>query len=142
MLDSVMPRFDAREHHARRVAHAPADAVARMLEISAAPDGITRALFALRRVPGRDGTIADLARSLRLERVVDDSAAVVYCGRTRVRIGIAFWAEPDGAGSNLHTETRVLAADRRARRLFRAYWLVIRPFSGLIRRRWLRAAAR
>jgi hypothetical protein len=28
------------------------------------------------------------------------------------------------------------------RRSFRIYWLVVRPFSGLVRRRWLRAAAR
>jgi hypothetical protein len=29
----------------------------------------------------------------------------------------------------------------RARRLFRAYWLVVGPFSALIRRRWLKAIA-
>jgi hypothetical protein len=29
--------------------------------------------------------------------------------------------------------------DDRARRAFRRYWLVVGPFSGLIRRRWLRA---
>jgi len=39
----------------------------------------------------------------------------------------------------LRTETRVLSTDARSRWLFSAYWLVIRPGSGLIRRRWLRA---
>ena len=42
----------------------------------------------------------------------------------------------------LHTETRVLATGRRARRAFGAYWLVIRGGSGLIRREMLRAVAR
>ena len=42
----------------------------------------------------------------------------------------------------LSTETRVLLTDARARRRFRAYWLVVRPFSGLVRRSWLRAAKR
>jgi hypothetical protein len=37
------------------------------------------------------------------------------------------------------TETRVTATDRRALFLFRAYWLIIGPFSALIRRRWLHA---
>jgi hypothetical protein len=42
----------------------------------------------------------------------------------------------------LTTETRVLLTDERSRRAFRRYWLLIRPFSGLIRRRWLAAIVR
>ena len=42
----------------------------------------------------------------------------------------------------LTTETRVLVTDERSRRAFRRYWLLIRPFSGLIRRRWLAALVR
>jgi hypothetical protein len=66
----------------------------------------------------------------------------VFVRRGRIEIAVAFWAEPSGSGSTLHTETRVRAGHRAARRWFRLYWLVVRPFSGLIRRRWLRAAAR
>jgi hypothetical protein len=40
------------------------------------------------------------------------------------------------------TETRVYATDPRTRRRFGAYWFVIRPGSGLIRRMWLRAIKR
>lgn len=46
------------------------------------------------------------------------------------------------SGGELSTETRVLLTDDRSRRAFRRYWFVIRPFSGLIRRRWLVAIAR
>jgi hypothetical protein len=42
-------------------------------------------------------------------------------------------------GAVLRTETRVLCADAATRRRFRAYWLAIRPFSGLIRRELLAA---
>lgn len=42
----------------------------------------------------------------------------------------------------LTTETRVLATDAPSHRRFALYWLVIRPWSGLIRREWLRAIAR
>ncbi len=42
----------------------------------------------------------------------------------------------------LTTETRVQLTDERSRRAFRRYWIVIRPFSGLIRRRWLDAIVR
>jgi hypothetical protein len=44
--------------------------------------------------------------------------------------------------SSLSTETRVHVADPAARRKFRRYWFVIRPFSGLIRILLLRAARR
>lgn len=44
-----------------------------------------------------------------------------------------------GGGTELRTETRVLSADAATRRRFRAYWLVIRPFSGSIRREMLAA---
>ena len=33
----------------------------------------------------------------------------------------------------LTTETRIICGDRASRRKFRAYWLIVRPFSGLIR---------
>ena len=41
---------------------------------------------------------------------------------------------------SLSTETRVHVADPAARKKFRRYWLVVRPFSGLIRTLLLRAA--
>ena len=51
-------------------------------------------------------------------------------------------ALPDGEGARLETETRVFLTDASSRRRFGAYWLVVRPFSGLTRRLWLRAAKR
>jgi hypothetical protein len=44
-------------------------------------------------------------------------------------------------GSRLITETRVAATEKRALLGFRLYWVVVGPFSKLIRRRWLRALA-
>jgi hypothetical protein len=41
--------------------------------------------------------------------------------------------------TRLSTETRIALTDRRARRRFAAYWLFVRPGSGLIRLLWLRA---
>jgi hypothetical protein len=42
----------------------------------------------------------------------------------------------------LTTETRVACVDAAGRRSFRAYWAVVRPFSGLIRQSMLAAVAR
>jgi len=40
--------------------------------------------------------------------------------------------------TNVTTETRVHCFDKRSALLFRLYWTVIAPFSGLIRKEWLR----
>jgi hypothetical protein len=50
-------------------------------------------------------------------------------------------AQPPGT-TRLTTETRVACADAASRRRFRLYWLVVRPFSGLIRTAMLSAVAR
>ncbi|MGH9668719.1 MAG: hypothetical protein ACRD3A_01220 [Terriglobales bacterium] len=44
--------------------------------------------------------------------------------------------------TRLATETRVLAYGSSARRKFRAYWLLVGPFSGLIRKEMLRLVKR
>lgn len=59
-----------------------------------------------------------------------------------VKIAANLRAREHRGGTFLSTETRVLATDRRTRRLFGLYWLFIRPFSGLTRRSWLSAAER
>jgi hypothetical protein len=52
-----------------------------------------------------------------------------------------FTLAPAGGGRTLlSTETRVLCYGATARRCFRIYWLLIRPFSGWIRMEMLRAA--
>ena len=44
------------------------------------------------------------------------------------------------SGTLISTETRIAGTDPGATRRFRLYWLLIGPWSGLIRREWLRAA--
>jgi hypothetical protein len=54
-----------------------------------------------------------------------------------------FLVTTDASGRTvLSTETRVVCGDEASRRKFRAYWLIVRPFSGLIRRIMLRAVKR
>ncbi len=59
-----------------------------------------------------------------------------------VKAAMSFALRPDGRDTLALTETRVAATDAGAKRAFRRYWLVVRPFSGLIRRAWLLAVAR
>ena len=73
-------------------------------------------------------------------RDVEDFARFAEPGYAK--IGLDLRALPEGAGARLETETRVLLTDAAARRRFALYWLAVRPFSGLVRRLWLRAAKR
>jgi hypothetical protein len=159
-LDEFLPEYDARERHERRVAGTPELAVAAALGIPVAPDGLVRTLFRLRGLPG-GGSVLGALRAIGLKPLVEEPDCVVLgaagrpwsprspltpfdkAGPGQVRLVFDITATAAGAGmSVLATETRVAAMDAGARRAFRRYWLVVGPFSALIRRRWLAAAER
>lgn len=71
----------------------------------------------------------------RAETPVSVDAFEQYAEPGFLKLAISF-AALDGS---LVTETRVLATNAGARRLFAVYWFAIRAGSGLIRRVWLRA---
>jgi hypothetical protein len=61
-------------------------------------------------------------------------------GYAKAAIGFAIYAEPRGC--RVMTETRVAGTSPEATRVFRRYWFLIRPASGVIRRSWLTAIRR
>ena len=76
-----------------------------------------------------------------LERVTADE----FTAFDRPGMALAAWnftVLPADVGSLVATETRVRCTDEAARRSFRRYWRVVRPFSGLVRREALRAIRR
>jgi hypothetical protein len=135
-LDRHLPRFQVNEVHEIAIAGPPEQALERALAVPAGCDPLVRLLFRLRGVPGAELPLARFAsEALRLELVERTATSAVFTGRLRgLAIGFAFEAEP----GRLVTETRVGNVGRR----FRLYWLVVGPFSALIRRRWLATASR
>ena len=163
LLDEVLPEWHFRERHRLRVDADPARVFAAVREVTLAETPIARALVRLRGMHARpDRPIFDEMRDVGFEVEAEELgrelafAAVgqpwkFRGGERRRTSDFRSFAEPGFAkmafnfcldGSTLSTETRVLLTDERSRRAFRRYWLVIRPFSGLIRRVWLRAIAR
>jgi hypothetical protein len=72
---------------------------------------------------------------------VDDAAhfrALCEAGSAKLALNFAVEQASDG-GAILSTETRIACVDQSARRAFTPYWYLIRPVSGLIRRRILGA---
>jgi hypothetical protein len=160
-----LPRFDVRERHTIELPVPPERALEIALGLPAAPDRIVRLLIAGRGMTARHEPIERFFRAHRfveLERSPTEWVVGAVGAVWRPRGGLVpladaeawraasvpgtikaaadFCAQPAPGGTCLSTETRVLAADDRARRAFRLYWLAIGPFSALIRRRWLAAA--
>jgi hypothetical protein len=140
LIDDWLPEFEIRRRYDAAVAADPERAVDLVLAAPVAPDRTIGALLALRRMPARGRTVEEYLRALDFDHLgrTRTEWAAAYEGR-RLKIAIAFEAEPIPGGSRLATETRIGALDDGARRRFRLYWFVIGEFSGLIRRRWLRA---
>ena len=158
-VTDALPVYHQREHHSIRIDAPPEAALAAARETRLADVPLVSMLTHLRGLrPARDAPMwaSMQARGFRLH----DPETLTLIGRPwtpggGVRTGEDFHrfsepgyaklamdlrALPDGEGTRLETETRIFLTDAAARRRFAAYWLVIRPFSGLIRRRWLRAA--
>jgi len=141
LIDDWLPEFEIGKRYDAAVAADPERAVDLVLAAPVAPDRLVGSLLALRGMPARGRTVEEFLRSLQFEHLgrTPSEWAAAHDG-ARLKIAISFEAEPIPGGSRLATETRVSAVDDRTRRRFRLYWLAIGEFSGLIRRRWLRAA--
>jgi hypothetical protein len=138
-LDDWLLRYEHREYHERRIERSPEEALEAALEAHAEPDWIVRTLFRLRGVDAHGKSVGQFFAppwAERLERTA--TSFVARLNEQRIEVVFDLRARPADGGSILSTETRVAGGGLR----FRAYWLVVRPFSGLIRRRWLIAAAR
>jgi len=161
ILDHWLPHCDFVERHSTIVRATPERIYAAIRRADLARHPITRALLAIRGL-GRT------AKTFNLDSFIGDGFGILAEDPPReIVLGVQgpFWkpgcrlhavtAEsfrapvPAGAArgvwnfliesdGRVSTETRVLCADD-ARWKFRLYWLIVRPFSGLIRRMMLRA---
>lgn len=139
-LDPYLPDFDVSEVHTVELPVPPDEAIQRVLRLPAGSDALVRLPFALRGLRGADLPLERFATEVLgfAFAVRTPTTAVALGRRGGLRLGIAFEAEPrPGGGCRLTTETRVGHVGL----TFRLYWLVVGPFSALIRRRWLAAVA-
>jgi hypothetical protein len=167
-LDEVLREYEFSERHALAI-DAPAERIDEaMRSVSVSDIAVARALLWVRRLGRPYGDAAKPFVAGELPGVVLDDVrgqGIVLgltgqfwrlqgghdANRPTTADGFLAYARPDickavidfRIGHNrLSTETRVHVGDPVARRKFRRYWLVIRPFSGLIRILLLRAARR
>jgi hypothetical protein len=144
LLDPVLASYELREYHDIAIDAGPEAAMSAAVALRVASDPLVASLFRLRGIRGGELSFRAFFSQLGLAPVVETDRSFVAAGDMfDVRIAFGMWATELGdSGSLLATETRVHALNRTARWRFRVYWLVVGPFSALIRRRWLSAARR
>ena len=163
LLSEALPEYDFGERHERRIDAPPETVFAAIRSVTLAETPIARTLMRLRGL--RAGSTRPLVEEMDSEGFAhlteEPLRELVYTaigqpwrplgGKRAVAEDFRAFAAPGFAkmafnfrleDGVLSTETRVLLTDERSWKAFRRYWLVIRPFSGLIRREWLRAIAR
>jgi len=170
LIDDFLPQYDFREHH-QTLIPAPADAIRRAAaEWQPASSFLWRSLLRLRGLGSPRGTLRDWAETNGFLCLADTEDEIVYGQAGRFwagdergslvspktveefralddpRYAVAVMnVRVDAVGpdrARIYTETRVRALSRGARRRFRLYWLLIRPFSGLLRRAMLNGIKR
>jgi len=166
LLDDFLPEFDFHERHETLIP-APPEAVRRAVqEWRPAESFLWRWLVRLRGLGSPKGTLREWGESNGFLCLAETAHEVVYgqAGRfwspneraalvsprtieefrglsdprfavAAMNIAVEALAP---ARTRLFTETRVRCLGASSRRRFRLYWLVIRPFSGLLRRAMLR----
>ncbi len=167
LIDQFLPAYQFSERHSCRVAADPAlvlDAVAAYrlgndrffrfviglrelpMRLLAKGDGIPEPFgmhnFTPARPHGRGHSLRAhrqvLAPELRADAVASGEAFRSFGENGVAKLALGFSVENASAGqTRLVTETRVHCPDRLSRLSFTPYWLLIRPASGLIRRRIL-----
>ncbi|HEX9416720.1 MAG TPA: hypothetical protein VF895_08460 [Gaiellaceae bacterium] len=149
-LDDFLPEYEFSERHRILVEASPERIDRAIREVTVEEMPLVRVLMTMRGMPHR-GRLVDVIGQLGtvLEDAPGEGLVVGVRGQ--------FWRW-EGTRDNgplaeavadfriedrsLSTETRVHVEDPTARRRFARYWQVIRPFSGLIRILFLRAARR
>ena len=159
LLSEVLPEYDVRKRHAIGLDAPPVRVWDAIHETTLGDLRIARTLFRLRGLPSaHDRGILELEGFQRLAEEPGRELVVGGVGKPwSPRGGLVRGADPrtfrepgyalmalniTHDGTTLATETRVLCNDPHSRRLFRLYWLVVGPFSGIVRKDWLRAIAR
>jgi len=167
LLDRYLPTYQFSETHACLVAAEPAAILDSVVAYRPDSDRFFRLMIGLRELPMRllgepeaprapfgfhDFTLLDRSEreivyglvgrfwrpDFGLEPIAGAAAFLAFDATHVAKLALAFTAQHDSDGrSRLVTETRVSCASRAARLKFTPYWLLIRPVSGLVRRRTL-----
>jgi hypothetical protein len=163
LIDEFLPRYDVNARYQINVHASLSEAYSAARSLDMQNSKIVRWLYLLRGIPQGDLTLDGMLKwgfvlladkpsqelvfgligrfwtpTPKIQRINADAFTIFNRpGFAKVVGNIAFIAQSDGS-VRVSTETRVHCLDQASRKRFFLYWLLIRPFSGIIRKEWLR----
>ena len=165
-IDEFLSDAHVESHHERTIDASAAQVFETIEGLDFRDSWIVRTLLRLRGLPDRAFRLRDLTQVGFLELARDEKRELVlglvaqpwrFSGNLQTlapeefvafeepgfaKVAWNFELIPSAADrTRLSTRTRVFCTDAQSRRRFRAYWALIGPFSGLIRRMMLRLVA-
>ena len=162
LIDEFLSDYDFVETHDISIRASAADVYRATNEVDFSDSCLIRWLFRIRGLSTENVTLASLKRS-RFEilgqtpgrelllgivgrfwtpggdtKKIDAESFKKFNSTGYAKAVWNFAIQPDGPDLRLSTETRVKCTDSESRRWFGFYWMLVRPFSGLIRMEMLR----
>ena len=163
LIDEFLPRYDVEARYQINVHASLTEAYSAARSLDMCNSKIVRWLYRLRGLPRRDFTIDGMLKwgfvlladnpsqelvfgligrfwtpTPKIQRINAEAfTAFNKPGFAKAVGNIALFAQRDGS-VRVTTETRVHCLDHASRQRFSLYWLLISPFSGIIRKEWLR----
>jgi hypothetical protein len=163
LIDDYLPSFDFNEKHDILIASRPEKVYRTAGSVKFGRSLIIKCLLRMRGMPPDNFSLSEIEQSdfKKLAEKPNEELVLGLIGRPWTLTGElqkikspgaflsfdtpgfmkAVWnfsVKGEGAGSRLTTETRVMCLDAASRKRFGYYWMLIRPFSGLIRMEMLR----
>lgn len=163
LIDNFLPQYDINARYQINVHTSLSDAYLAVRSLDMCNSKIVRWLYRLRGLPRSDFTLDGMLKwgfvlladkpsqelvfgligrfwtpAPKIQRIKADAFTTFNKPGFAKAVGnIAFFAQSDGS-LRVTTETRVHCLDHTSRQRFFLYWLLISPFSGIIRKEWLR----
>ncbi|MEP6616870.1 MAG: hypothetical protein ABJA57_09840 [Ginsengibacter sp.] len=141
LIDKYLPRFTFNEYHKIIVRSSPQETfvIAKNLDLNLSI--VTKLLLKMRGLPVHDltlpGFLKNVCFTIAEEKMYDEF--VINASQPHLKIFWNFCFRDIGNKETLvSTETRILCESKKSKFKFSAYWLVVKPFSGIIRLEMLR----
>ncbi|WP_066852268.1 hypothetical protein [Halodesulfovibrio spirochaetisodalis] len=164
LIDRYLPEYTFSEYH-EIVVNSPIEEVYEVTKnVDLSKSTLIVALFKLRGLPTRrmnlQGLIDDIGLSRLAENypmehligflatnhvvpIADAKEFLAHSLSTKVKVALNFSLSEISPGlTKVTTETRILCLSKVTRRIFKTYWLVLKPFSSMIRKRMLKIVKR
>jgi hypothetical protein len=145
LIDKFIPTYHFNEIHKRLVNASPEQCFLAAKNLDMSPLFITRLLLRLRGLPYKDASFAAFMKSMCFNYLAENphQEFVIDASKGDLKIYWNFAFDEVSTGETMvTTETRVFCLTKKSKRIFTVYWFFIKPFSGYIRKDFLRMIAK